>query len=298
MGAGAEELEGGRGGALLVEGVVVEDVGGAEHDRVAVPGGRRDAHQGGQTLVGVSLVVAGDCHGVADGAGVGGARAPARRRGAGGGERGVEAGGGVRDDAGSQPFHGPAAGGGEGGAAVGVGGRGVQLALLAVRQEVGHGYQERRVGTGRCACFVEGGDDSSVDASGGEEFGDGAAAVGVGGARVEAAVAFGGADRRDRHGRDEKKHKGEHDASRAGPHLAGGGRGGGGRERGRGGHSAAPWRALWAALWLLALAASTGLVRSRSRSSSAMRWYDCSVAARPPCETLWEAGAGERGRSV
>ena len=48
VGAGAEELEGERGVALLVEAVVVEDVGGAEDDGVAVPGGRRDAQQGGQ----------------------------------------------------------------------------------------------------------------------------------------------------------------------------------------------------------------------------------------------------------
>lgn len=148
MGAGAEELEGERGVALLVEGVVVEDVGGAEHDGVAVSGGRRDAHQGGQALAGVALVVAGLCDGVADAAGVGGARALGRRQGAVGGERRVEAGGGVRDDAGGQPFHGPAAGGDEEGAAVGVGGRGAQLALLTMRQEVGYGDQERGVGAG------------------------------------------------------------------------------------------------------------------------------------------------------
>ena len=51
MRAGAEELEGEGGVALLVEAVVVEDVGGAEEDGVAAaPGGEPDRGWGGRAL--------------------------------------------------------------------------------------------------------------------------------------------------------------------------------------------------------------------------------------------------------
>ena len=77
MGAGAEELEGERGVAVLVEAVVEEDVGRAEEDGVAaaVAGGGRDAQQGGEALAGVALVGGEVGGGVADAAQVGGARA-------------------------------------------------------------------------------------------------------------------------------------------------------------------------------------------------------------------------------
>src|SRR2546427_7826758 len=102
MGAGAEELEGERGVALLVEAVVEEDVGRAEDDGVAVSGGLRNAQEGGQALAAVALVGAEACGGVADAACVRGARAAGGGQLAVGGERGVEAGGGVRGDAGGK----------------------------------------------------------------------------------------------------------------------------------------------------------------------------------------------------
>lgn len=101
MGSGAEELEGERGVALLVEAVVEEDVGCAECDGVAVPGRVRDAQQGGQALAGVALVGVEMGGGVADAACVGGARALGGGQVAVGGERRVEAGGGVGGDAGA-----------------------------------------------------------------------------------------------------------------------------------------------------------------------------------------------------
>lgn len=71
MRAGAEELEGERGVALLVEAVVEEDVGRTDDDGVAALGCRRDAYEGGQALAGVALVGV-DLEGrVADAAGVG-----------------------------------------------------------------------------------------------------------------------------------------------------------------------------------------------------------------------------------
>ncbi|BFO22089.1 hypothetical protein SHKM778_84770 [Streptomyces sp. KM77-8] len=101
MGAGAEELEGERGVAVLVEAVVEEDVGGAEEDGVAVAGGGRYAQQGGEAFAGVALVGVEMGGGVADAARVGGARAAGGGQGAVGGEGGVEAGGRVGGDAGA-----------------------------------------------------------------------------------------------------------------------------------------------------------------------------------------------------
>ena len=90
---------------------------------------------------------------------------------------------------------------------------------------------------------------------------------------------------------------GEHDAARAGPHLAGGGRGRGGRERGLGGHSAAPWRVPWAVLW--ALLASAGLVRSRSASRAASRRYVPSVGGPAAvCDVVEVPGGGAQSVGV
>src|SRR5690606_1131957 len=156
MGAGAEELEGERGVALLGELVVEEDVRGAEEDGVAVAGGGRDAQQGGEALAGVALVGRDVGGGVAEAADVGAAR---------------------------EAFHGGAAGGDQHGPAAGVGGGVVQPGLLGRGQQVGDGDQERGVGTGRGGGVLQGGDHAGVHAAVGEEFGDGPAAVRVGGAR-------------------------------------------------------------------------------------------------------------------
>ncbi len=173
----------------------------------------------------------------------------------------------------------------------------MQTGLLTSGQQVGDGDEEGRVRTGRGGCLVQGGDHAGVHAPVGEEFGDRAAAARVGGARVEFAVPGVGAEHGDGDGSREEHHEGERDTARAGPDLACGGRGRGGRERGLGGHSAAPWRVLGAVLWALPVA-SWGLVRSRSRSSSAMRWYDCSVAVRPPYVTSSKSRAAARSRSA
>src|SRR5690606_15828057 len=149
MGAGAEELEGERGVALLGELVVEEDVRGAEEDGVAVAGGGRDAQQGGEALAGVALVGRDVGGGVAEAADVGAARAAGGGQGAVGGERGVEAGCRGGGDAGREAFHGGAAGGDQHGPAAGVGGGVVQPGLLGRGQQVGDGDQERGVGTGR-----------------------------------------------------------------------------------------------------------------------------------------------------
>src|SRR2546421_12452030 len=102
MGAGAEELEGERGVALLAEPFVEEDVGSAEDDGVAVSGGLWNAQEGGQALAAVALVGAEARGGVADAARVCGARAAGGGQLAVGPERRVEAGGGIRGDAGGK----------------------------------------------------------------------------------------------------------------------------------------------------------------------------------------------------
>src|SRR5690606_302007 len=299
MGAGAEELEGERGVALLGELVVEEDVRGAEEDGVAVAGGGRDAQQGGEALAGVALVGRDVGGGVAEAADVGAARAAGGGQGAVGGESGVEAGGRGGGDAGGEAFHGGAAGGDQHGPAAGVGGGVVQPGLLGRGQQVGDGDQERGVGTGRGGGVLQGGDHAGVHAAVGEEFGDGPAAVRVGGARVECAVAGVGADHGDHDGTHEQQHQREGDAARAGPHLAGGGRGRGGRKGGLGRHPAAPRLVSWSVPWAPdVLPASRGLLRSRSSSRPAMARYASSVAVRPPYVTSSKPRAAARRRSV
>lgn len=85
MGARAEELQGERGVALIVEAVVEEDVWRAEHDGVAGAGFVRDADQGGEAVARVALVGADVDGGVADAARVGLAGAQGGGQGAVGG---------------------------------------------------------------------------------------------------------------------------------------------------------------------------------------------------------------------
>lgn len=152
MGAGTEQLESERGVALLVEAVVVEDVGGAEYDGVAVPFERRDAQQGGQAVAGVAGVGIGRGRRVADAAGVGGASSLGGGQGAAGRERGVVARRGVGGDPGGEAVDGRDAGCDEDSAASGGGERRVEPGLLAVGQQVGGGDQEGGVGAAwRCA---------------------------------------------------------------------------------------------------------------------------------------------------
>lgn len=73
MGAGAEELKGERGIAVLGELVVVQDVRGAEQDCVAVGG--RESQQRGEAVVDVAGVGTGHVGGVAGASGVGVSRA-------------------------------------------------------------------------------------------------------------------------------------------------------------------------------------------------------------------------------
>ncbi len=161
--AGAEELEGERGVAVLVEVVVVEDVGGAEDDCVARGGsflGRLsgclgDAEQGGQATAGVAGVGFEVGAAVADAAGVGAARAAGGGQVAVGGQRRVDAERGVGGDAWGEPFDGGAARGDEDGTAAGALGRGAQLRLLAFGQEVGDGDQQGGVRGRPRACVVQ-----------------------------------------------------------------------------------------------------------------------------------------------
>jgi hypothetical protein len=90
MGARAEELEGERGVALLVETLVDEDAGRADDDGVAAPGRVREPEQGRSAVAGVALVGVGGGGRVPVVAGFRVARALGGGQGAVGGERRVE----------------------------------------------------------------------------------------------------------------------------------------------------------------------------------------------------------------
>ncbi len=221
MRTGAEELEGERGVALLVEAFVVEDVGGAEDGGVAARSGRED-DQAGEACARVAGDGGGFLRRVAGAAHVRGAGPP------GGGEfarRGEGTDGLVRfgADAGGQPGCGSRPGGDQQGASRGVGSRFLQPELLGAGQEVGAGDQECGVGSGRCGGLVEGGGDGDGYAACLEEFSHGPAALGVRGAGVELSVVRAGAYGSERDAGDDEDEDDRQDASGAGPDLTGGG---------------------------------------------------------------------------